>query len=112
MARFHGFGPRKGDNQPLGQFVPTGKFGRMFPELRPLTPPKASLEALGNVMVDPTPNTPDKDNITVPDGYTYLGQFIDHDITLDTTALQEILVDPLALRNFRTPMLDLDSLYW
>jgi hypothetical protein len=58
-----------------------------------------------------SPDSPQGDNANVPAGYTYLGQFIDHDITFDTTALQEIIVDPLAVRNFRTPMLDLDSLY-
>ncbi len=110
MAR-HGFGPRKGDQQPPGEFALTGKFGRMFPRLRPLTPSVESLTELGNAMVDPSPNTPDGDNQNVPAGFTYLGQFIDHDITLDTTALQEIIVDPLSVRNFRTPMLDLDSLY-
>src|SRR6185295_18627424 len=64
----------------------------------------------GAAMVDDAGNT-SADNATVPAGFTYFGQFIDHDITFDPTALQELLVDPLALENFRTPMLDLDSLY-
>jgi hypothetical protein len=51
------------------------------------------------------------DNPDVPGGFTYLGQFIDHDITLDVSSLQEMLVDPLCLENFRTPMLDLDAVY-
>ncbi len=111
MVTRHGFAPRTGENQPLGEFVQTGKFGRMFPKLPPFTPSESSLKELGDAMLDPSPNTPDGDNTNVPAGYTYLGQFVDHDITFDTTALQEILVDPLALRNFRTPMLDLDSIY-
>lgn len=117
MNRRHGFNPRTGENQPLGEFAPTGKFGRMFPKLPPFTPSNESLAELGNAMLDPTIqtepslNNPDGDNVNVPAGYTYLGQFIDHDITFDTTTLQEIIVDPLAVRNFRTPMLDLDSLY-
>lgn len=111
MVKFHGFSPRTGENQPPGKFSQTGKFGRMFPELRPLTPSLESLTELGNAMNDANPNSPEGDNANVPAGYTYLGQFIDHDITFDTTALQETLVDPLAVRNFRTPMLDLDSLY-
>ena len=48
---------------------------------------------------------------TVPAGFTYFDQFIDHDITLDTTTLKEIIVDPLAVKNFRTPALALDSIY-
>jgi hypothetical protein len=111
MVRFHGFSPRTGENQPPGQFVQAGKFGRMFPELRALTPSLDDLEELGDAMNDANPESSQGDNKDVPAGYTYLGQFIDHDITLDTTALQEIIVDPLAVRNFRTPMLDLDSLY-
>lgn len=124
VGRMHGFSPRKEDNQPIGQFVPTGKFGRLFPELRPLVPAnksleefKKSLEYLGNAMTDPefpddpSNNDPAGDNKNVPAGFTYLGQFVDHDITFDITSLQETLIDPLALRNFRTPMLDLDSLY-
>ncbi|MBW4545460.1 MAG: hypothetical protein KME25_13580 [Symplocastrum torsivum CPER-KK1] len=111
MVRFHGFSPRTGENCPPGQFAQTGKFGRMFPELRALTPSLDALEDLGDAMNDANPESPKGDNKDVPAGYTYLGQFIDHDITFDTTALQEIIVDPLAVRNFRTPMLDLDNLY-
>src|SRR5262245_17662208 len=106
----HGFGPRRGEDQPLGQFIPPGKFGRMFPELLPLTPSLEALDALGAAMIDNAGNT-SGDNANVPAGFTYFGQFIDHDITFDPTALQELLVDPLALENFRTPMLDLDSVY-
>ena len=111
MSKIHGFSSRKGDNQPLGEFAQTGKFGRMFPRLRPFTPSIASLTELGDAMNDTDFNSTDGENKYVPAGYTYLGQFIDHDITFDTTALQEVLVDPLAVRNFRTPRLDLDSLY-
>lgn len=118
MARFHGFSDRTGDKQPIGPFVPTGKFGRLFPDLRPFTPPEQSLEALGNAMEDEEsgdvqsldPEDP-KNNPDIPAGYTYFGQFVDHDITFDTTSLQDLLADPLAIRNFRTPALDLDSIY-
>lgn len=115
MAR-HGFSPRKGDHQPPGEFSQTGKFGRMFPRLRPFTPSIESLDELGEAMAEKKleageVDNPEGDNKEVPAGFTYLGQFVDHDITLDTSTLQEIIVDPLAVRNFRTPMLDLDSLY-
>ncbi|MBD2777332.1 peroxidase family protein [Iningainema tapete] len=110
MRRRHGFPPRKGENHPCGEFVPTGKFGRMFPKLPAFTPSVESLTDLGKAMSEST-ESPEGDNEKVPAGFTYLGQFVDHDITFDTTALQEIIVDPLAIRNFRTPMLDLDSIY-
>jgi Animal haem peroxidase len=111
MQKLHGFSPRSKENLPLGEFVQTGKFGRMFPKLPAFTPSIESLTQLGDAMNDADPNNVIGDNVSVPAGYTYLGQFIDHDITFDTTSLQEMIVDPLAVRNFRTPMLDLDSIY-
>jgi hypothetical protein len=48
---------------------------------------------------------------TIPAGFTYLGQFIDHDITFDPVSSLQRLQDPDGLRDFRTPRLDLDSLY-
>ena len=47
----------------------------------------------------------------VPSGFTYLAQFIDHDLTLDRSSISAQLVDPSALINFRTPRFELDSLY-
>ncbi|MDQ6675644.1 MAG: heme peroxidase family protein, partial [Chloroflexota bacterium] len=103
--------PRDGSLTPLGITAPTGKFGRIFGALPALEPDDGALEELGAAMFEADGADPALDNPNVPAGYTYLGQFIDHDITLDTSSLQEIQVDPLALRNFRTAALDLDSLY-
>ena len=111
MPSFHGASDRTGEAQPLGSFAPVGKFGRMFPTLKPFAPPVARLVELGNAMVDPNTENAEGDNPSVPSGFTYLGQFVDHDITFDSTALQGAIVDPLALVNFRTPALDLDSVY-
>jgi hypothetical protein len=47
----------------------------------------------------------------LPAGFTFLGQFIDHDITFDPTSSLERQVDPEAVANFRTPNLELDSVY-
>lgn len=47
----------------------------------------------------------------IPAGYTYFGQFVDHDITHDPTGLAQRQVDPDRILNFRTPRLDLDSVY-
>ena len=45
-------------------------------------------------------------------GMTFLGQFIDHDLTLDaTTELGHAAGDVTQIRNFRTPRLDLDCVY-
>lgn len=44
-------------------------------------------------------------------GMTFLGQFIDHDITLDATSAIGTRIDPRSIRNVRTPNLDLDCVY-
>jgi hypothetical protein len=44
-------------------------------------------------------------------GYTYLGQFIDHDLTFDPASTLQKVQDPHALNDFRTPAFDLDSMY-
>ena len=44
-------------------------------------------------------------------GFTFVGQFVDHDITFDTTLLSEQQSDPYATTNFRTPRYDLDAIY-
>jgi hypothetical protein len=88
-----------------------GKFGRMFPALDPLFVEDDALAELAAAMKDPDPSSASGDNPAIPAGFTYLGQFVDHDITLDLTPLDEQEVDPLATQNFRSPGLDLDSVY-
>jgi hypothetical protein len=47
-----------------------------------------------------------------PAGFTYLGQFIDHDLTFDRTdVMLGANVSPAQLLQGRSPSLDLDSLY-
>jgi hypothetical protein len=49
---------------------------------------------------------------TVPAGFTYLGQFVDHDLTMDRTDAQlgeDVTLDELL--QGRSPALDLDSVY-
>jgi hypothetical protein len=48
----------------------------------------------------------------IPAGYTYLGQFVDHDLTFDKTSVMlGQNVSPAQLLQARSPSLDLDSLY-
>lgn len=88
-----------------------GMFGRMFPQLAPLTAPESALQALADAMKESNPADLGSDNANIPAGFTYLGQFVDHDITLDLTSIGEKERDPLGTENFRTPSLDLDSVY-
>ena len=89
-----------------------GMFGRLFPGLPALSSKPAHLTALGKAMIEPLSENDDPGlDSTIPAGFTYLGQFVDHDITFDTTPLPEKAEDPFATENFRTPALDLDCLY-
>jgi len=91
-------------------------FGYMFPAaVRNATklPFNATTEALltqlGNLMGDPDRDT--SADSTIPTGYTYFGQFVDHDITLDVSSTLDDPHDALAINNMRSPVLDLDSVY-
>ena len=53
----------------------------------------------------------DEENSGIDAGYTYLGQFIDHDITFDPASSLQQNNDLDALVDFRTPQLDLDCVY-
>jgi hypothetical protein len=96
-----------------------GRFGRMFRRLPVVAQSPDALTALAMRMVsahedDPTPEGQQDDEETtkpIPAGYTYLGQFIDHDLTFDPTSSLERQNDPNALTDFRTPRFDLDSVY-
>jgi hypothetical protein len=51
------------------------------------------------------------DNPTMTAGSTFVGQFVDHDITFDQTSTLGVPQNPLISRNTRTPALDLDSVF-
>lgn len=92
---------------PRGIASSGGRFGRLFPcrEAHQLREPE--IEEILWITNHANFNL----NRFIPAGYTYLGQFIDHDITFDATSKLDQDNDPDALSNFRTPRLDLDSLY-
>jgi Animal haem peroxidase len=84
-------------------------FGRMFPTLDGFTPSDQSLTALVQTQRDK--GLTQLDNVGVPAGFTYLGQFIDHDLTRNLDPLPTAQLDPTTLKNFRTAAFDLDSVY-
>lgn len=53
----------------------------------------------------------DEENTGIDAGYTYLGQFIDHDLTFDPASSLQQRNDINALVDFRTPQFDLDCVY-
>ena len=85
-----------------GSAPPPFRFSRSGPRGRALGEPLAL--ALADAMTKGGGGRGD-----VPAGYTYLGQFIDHDLTMDVTdvALGET-VAPVDLLQGRSPTLDLD----
>lgn len=89
-------------------------FGRLFPELPAYdAPTDAALDALtvaGGPLADDgdgSGNNPDR----VPAFFTYFGQFLDHDLTLDSLPLPVDFVDPTTIPNDRDQRLNLDSVY-
>jgi hypothetical protein len=107
-ARGHGYELRGLGYLPLSR-LHEGRFGRMF-RLPPFVPSDERIAQIAALMVEP-PGARDLDNPDIPAGYTYLGQFIDHDITFDPVSSLDRQNDPDALTNFRSPRFDLDSVY-
>ena len=97
-----------------------GRFTRLFPYLPAARFDQADLGLLAGAMIAPpeepgpeAENDPEE-NKTIPAAYTYLGQFVDHDLTFDPIShLRETLTRAQLRRlvDFRTPRFDLDNLY-
>jgi hypothetical protein len=95
-----------------------GMFGRMFRTILPADHNPADLIKLGQLMVAPKEDPPagedeldGEENLAIDAGYTYLGQFIDHDITFDPSSSLQKQNDPNGIVDFRTPRFDLDNIY-
>ena len=81
----------------------------MFPGREPCEAGADAIEALVELMEGRRERL--TRNQDLPAGFTYLAQFIDHDLTFDPTPFTDRERDPHALVNFRTPRFDLDSVY-
>lgn len=126
----HGHG-KLGESTPKSKFHEEGRFGRLFPTLPPFsedTPQiREALIALGAsggpmdarddpsdpiaLITDPALSVNNPNNPSLTAGFTFLGQFLDHDMTFDPTSSLARQQDPESIRNFRIPALDLDSVY-
>lgn len=127
----HGYIPLGGDNPPRSIYHDQGKFGRIFPTLPPFAADNPTLRAalkeigkLGGIMdakddltdpkaliIDPAKSLGNPNNPNLTAGITFLGQFLDHDMTFDPTSSLERQQDPETIANFRTPTLALDNVY-
>ncbi len=113
-------------------FVREDRFGRMFPGLPAFARPSPQLTAAlidigkaGGVLdakdnlaagpvaliVDPKLNLDNPNNDLHTAGSTFIGQFLDHDITFDLGSRLNEPIDPEDSLNTRTPSFDLDSVY-
>jgi hypothetical protein len=112
-------------------------FGRLFPNLRSFAEPrteseaaslKAALLKLGKpggildaqdnlaagpiaLIVDPALSANNPNNPAHTAGTTFMGQFMDHDMTFDIASRLAVPTVPERAPNDRTPSLDLDSVY-
>jgi hypothetical protein len=116
------------------RFVATSgqTFGRLFPKLEAFAPASTTVKnqlvafgAKGGVLdaqdqlsagpvaliTNPALSVNNPDNPTHTAGTTFVGQFIDHDVTFDTASTLGKKTDPSKSPNGRTPALDLDSVY-
>jgi hypothetical protein len=87
--------------------VPPFRFSRMGPSGAGHQLGEPNRKKIGEAMA-----VPGGGESQIPAGFTYLGQFIDHDLTFDrTTVMLGTNVTPAQLLQGRSPSLDLDSLY-
>ncbi|MEO6316443.1 MAG: heme peroxidase family protein [Chitinophagaceae bacterium] len=114
------------------RYYDKGKFGRIFPSLPPFaqdTPKvREALKDIGkkggimdakddltqspiDLITNPALQIGNANSPVMSAGATFLGQFIDHDITFDPTSSLERQADPEFIENFRTPSLALDNVY-
>jgi hypothetical protein len=107
-------------------------FGRMFPNLPPFAAaddrvrdalrdigrPGGLLDAQDDLtagpvrlITDPALSANNPNNTTHTAGTTFMGQFLDHDMTFDTSSRLGVPTPPEQSPNGRTPSFDLDSVY-
>lgn len=108
------------------------EFTRIFPHLPAFAPPservRAALVELGRkgglmdandnlaagpveLIVNPALNINNRNSTSHTAGVTFMGQFLDHDMTFDTTSRLGQPTHPHTAPNTRRPFFDLDSVY-
>jgi len=107
-------------------------FGRIFPNLPPFAQPSdrltAALRDIGKpggyldandnlaagpvlLITDPSLSANNPDNPTHTAGTHFMGQFMDHDVTFDTSSKLGTPTEPTTSPNGRTPTFDIDAMY-
>jgi hypothetical protein len=92
-------------------------FGKMFPQLAQFRYSDQATADLAATMENAAPDPPgtnrgtSDDSATLPAEYTYLGQFIDHNLDFDDTPQPTADVDPRSLTSFESFRFDLNNLF-
>jgi hypothetical protein len=123
--------PIDSEAQPVDFTLP-GRFGRMFRTLPPFASPtgavRTALLELGKpggimdandnlsagpvqLIIDSNLSVNNRNNPNHTAGTTFMGQFLDHDMSFDTTSRLGLPTNPITVPNARTPVFDLDSVY-
>src|SRR5262245_27395919 len=123
--------------RPRAFVIREDRFGRMFPNLDPFFRDnsqrlQAALQDIGKLggmmdakdqigdggkaaaialIADPALSANNPNNPGQTAGSTFIGQFLDHDMTFDLTSRLAVVAGPTASPNERTPAFDLDSVY-
>jgi hypothetical protein len=121
-----------GQHPPRRFVLREDRFGRMFPSLPPFAEPSPGLEAalleMGkpggildakdaldrgpiDLIVDPALSANNPNSSAHTAGTTFVGQFLDHDMTFDVASRLGEPAEPADSPNARTPAFDLDSVY-
>lgn len=121
MAIAHADGPPPGNFGRMFDLPSFSTDGRVLDALRDLGKPGGLLDAKDNLAAGPvllitdlSLSATNRNNPTHTAGTTFMGQFLDHDMTFDGSASASLLgvpKDPAATPNVRSPVLDLDSVY-
>ena len=120
MAARHGSSHRGQQAVAQDPNLQGARFGRLFPDLKATkygatdAEEQANLTSLAAAMVSPfdhPKDAADDEESGIPALYTYLGQFIDHDLDFDPSGSFMKLKDPTATVDFRTPAFDMDNIY-
>ena len=124
-------------SRPARFVIREDRFGRMFPDLDPFfrensSRLRAAMQDIGKVdgildardelgdggeaaaialIADPNLSLNNPNNPAQTAGSTFIGQFLDHDVTFDLTSRLAVVTEPTASPNERTPSYDLDSVY-
>ena len=120
------------DRPESGRMPPPGHFGRIFHQLPAFAEPTPAVTAAlldiarpGGLLdagddlaagpirliTDPSLSLNNPDNPTHTAGTTFVGQFLDHDMTFDVGSRLGVPTPPESAVNGRTPAFDLDTVY-